>query len=1140
MFKRILIFFLTLLVSVSFALPCLAEEKAGTVSVDLTAEERAFLDGKQVRLGVDSARPPFEFIDEKGVYSGISAGFVQACLQRLGVPYVLVPGLTVAAAMKKMAAGEVDVIPKIAPDPERAKSLIFTRSHATFASVIVTRQNVRSVKGIDDLAGLKVGVLKGLIVEATMKRDFPDMPLISQPDVRTALVELSSGKIDVYIEHMAIVSYNIEKLNLTNLKIAAQTPYNYEMAFGVRKDWPLLASALDKALASLSKQEKAAITGRWLTIEYQQPGMNWKVYLSIGAVLFIIIVAAFLWNRHLRRIIRERERIQDELKEQARLLEFRSTIKAQLSQISVGLQKTTTLEELARTFLSQVATLTDAAYGVFFLMDEQKQLLQAVGGYGWLEAEVKIRQFRIGQGLPGQCAREKKPLSFINAPGNSSRITWGGGQFNPRAILLLPVLEQDHVLAVIELGALQPFTPEHRALLDELLPMVALNLLINQRNVTTRELLAKGQEQIAELGKVRKATLNILEDLEASRRETEATMQKMTAMSQAVNDAMVMIDGQGKVLFWNQAAEKLFGYTIAEAMGMDFHTLAVSPELREKAQAGMETFAATGQGVLFGSARETTAINRRGEPFPVEVNLSPFPLNGQWFAVGTVRDITERKRADALKVGKEVAEEAAARAERARQEAERSQAELQAKVLEIERFNRLSVGREQRIIDLKRQINDLAAELGRDVSFRSPEQDEEPARGAMPVAEVQTALDAAEIKQEFIELLQRNNLQELFTNFCTVAGVSAAIIDLEANILAASPWQRACTDFHRVNKKSCERCIESDTNLALNLQAGRDYALYRCGNGLTDCASPIIIEGRHIANVFIGQFLLTAPDDEFFAKQAVECGFDRAAYLQAVHEAPVMDEARLPNILGFLSLFSKLIGSFAVEQWRARRAELHIHNQAVTAQRERTAAMSLAEDANQARLEIEHFKESLELLVQERTAALRQAGDEQVAIFESLTLGIAFVKDRIILRGNSKLGELFGRPLEEMVGQTTRIWYKSDDDYLGTGASTYEALDQQVIHQREQELLRKDGSLFWCLFRVRALDVHDVAQGIVCTLEDITERKQAEIELKEKMEELERFSRLTINREEKMIQLKEEINSLLEQTGQEKKYTIVE
>jgi len=693
-FKRVLLVALTLLLSASFAVPSPAQEKAGSVQVDLTAEERAFLAGKKLRLGVDSARPPFEFIDEKGVYSGISAGFMEACLQRLGVPFVLVPGLNVGAAMKKMDAGEIDVIPKISPDPERAKSILFTRSHATFFSVIVTRQDVRNITGIDKLAGLKVGVLKGLIVEATMKRDFPNMPLISLPDVSTALVELSSGKIDVYIDNLAIVAYNIEKLGLNNLKIAAQTPYNYEMAFGVRKDWPLLASALDKALASFNKKERDAITGRWVSVDYQT-GINWatywKVIVPIVLVLLIVIVVVFVWNRSLRRVIRERERIQEELKENARLLEFRDSIKANLSQISIDLQKATTIEELARTFMSLAAPLMGAVYGVFYLMDEQKGVLRAVGGYGWTEAEAKSRPFRIGEGLVGQCAREKKPLILNKSPGGTLRIAWGGGHFDLRAILLQPILEQDKILGVTELGALQPFTPEQRTLLEEIMPTVALNLLITRRNLTTQELLAKGQEQIAELGKARKATLNILEDLEISRKETEATIQKIDAMSQAVNDALVMIDGQGKVLFWNQAAEKLFGYTAAEAMGKDMHEMTAPAEAKEKALSGLRQFAETGQGVLFGAARETVAINRKGETFPVEVNLSPFQLDGKWFAVGTVRDITERKQAEK---------------------------ELKARMEEMERFSRLTIDRERKMIQLKEEINTLQEQAGKEKKYK--------------------------------------------------------------------------------------------------------------------------------------------------------------------------------------------------------------------------------------------------------------------------------------------------------------------------------------------------------------------------------------------------------------------------------------
>ncbi|MES9845865.1 MAG: PocR ligand-binding domain-containing protein [Candidatus Sedimenticola sp. PURPLELP] len=93
-----------------------------------------------------------------------------------------------------------------------------------------------------------------------------------------------------------------------------------------------------------------------------------------------------------------------------------------------------------------------------------------------------------------------------------------------------------------------------------------------------------------------------------------------------------------------------------------------------------------------------------------------------------------------------------------------------------------------------------------------------------------------------IYLLLRNlcasgHLNQLFEDFQRMVGISAAIIDMDANVLASSSWQRICRDFHRENDVTCERCIESDIELANQLGAGKQFTMYRCKNGLTDCAS---------------------------------------------------------------------------------------------------------------------------------------------------------------------------------------------------------------------------------------------------------------------------------------------------------------
>ena len=160
---------------------------------------------------------------------------------------------------------------------------------------------------------------------------------------------------------------------------------------------------------------------------------------------------------------------------------------------------------------------------------------------------------------------------------------------------------------------------------------------------------------------------------------------KVKAMSQAVDDALVMINGKGEVMFWNQAAEDLFGYTAKEAMGMDFHKMAVPEEERVKTMAGLECFSRTGEGAVIGSGLKVTAKNRNGEEFPVEVSISAFQVDDEWFAVGTVRDITERKRAEE---------------------------ELKQKMEEMERLNNLTIGREGKMIQLKEEINELRGRLG--------------------------------------------------------------------------------------------------------------------------------------------------------------------------------------------------------------------------------------------------------------------------------------------------------------------------------------------------------------------------------------------------------------------------------------------
>jgi PAS domain S-box-containing protein len=120
----------------------------------------------------------------------------------------------------------------------------------------------------------------------------------------------------------------------------------------------------------------------------------------------------------------------------------------------------------------------------------------------------------------------------------------------------------------------------------------------------------------------------------------------LRAISEAAQDAVVMVDGAGRIAFWNRGAERIFGYAVAEVAGLHAHSLLAPARFRDRAEAALKAFASTGQGAAIGKTLELVGLRRDGVEIPVELSASSVMLGGQWYAVGILRDITGRKRAE--------------------------------------------------------------------------------------------------------------------------------------------------------------------------------------------------------------------------------------------------------------------------------------------------------------------------------------------------------------------------------------------------------------------------------------------------------------------------------------------------------------
>ncbi|MEZ5358138.1 MAG: PAS domain S-box protein [Candidatus Zixiibacteriota bacterium] len=125
------------------------------------------------------------------------------------------------------------------------------------------------------------------------------------------------------------------------------------------------------------------------------------------------------------------------------------------------------------------------------------------------------------------------------------------------------------------------------------------------------------------------------------RRELQEKMRTLTAITDAAQDAIIMINDSGQITFWNPAAETMFGYAKKEVFEKDLHSLLAPVGLHPQYKLGLSNFRKTGTGNAVGRVTQLPAIRKGGEEFSIELSLSPVKIGDVWHAVGVVRDVTE-------------------------------------------------------------------------------------------------------------------------------------------------------------------------------------------------------------------------------------------------------------------------------------------------------------------------------------------------------------------------------------------------------------------------------------------------------------------------------------------------------------------
>lgn len=133
-------------------------------------------------------------------------------------------------------------------------------------------------------------------------------------------------------------------------------------------------------------------------------------------------------------------------------------------------------------------------------------------------------------------------------------------------------------------------------------------------------------------------------DKKKALRDLVASEDRYRTIASTAQDAIILMDDHGRIVYWNPAAERIFGYSEGEVLGCDLHEMLIPTRFAPAFKKGLARFWASGEGNAIGKVLEMIAIRKGGKEFPVELAISALHQEEGWWAVGIVRDISERVR----------------------------------------------------------------------------------------------------------------------------------------------------------------------------------------------------------------------------------------------------------------------------------------------------------------------------------------------------------------------------------------------------------------------------------------------------------------------------------------------------------------
>jgi polar amino acid transport system substrate-binding protein len=291
-----------------------------SASLAFTPAETAWIaEHPVVRAGHDPTYAPYAMQDAAGQVVGIDPDYLELIAQRTGLKFKHEVRRDWGRMVEDFKAGQVDLLLSLSRTASREPYLTYTRAYAAVPNVVITRSDSPYLFDLAELKGRTFGLPRGAAeLRRELEVNVPGAKVVEYETAAECCEAVARGEVYASIGEVANTTYLIRTHGLAALRLGGVVAAPAEIFMGVRKDWPLLVSVLDKAIASLTADDRLRIDARWIAVS-APTGRNWvkafKIAAGVAGALALVFLLVTFHNRRLARELAERRSVQAELEQ---------------------------------------------------------------------------------------------------------------------------------------------------------------------------------------------------------------------------------------------------------------------------------------------------------------------------------------------------------------------------------------------------------------------------------------------------------------------------------------------------------------------------------------------------------------------------------------------------------------------------------------------------------------------------------------------------------------------------------------------------------------------------------------------------------------------------------------------------------